>query len=271
MTVEPAVAQGFSVAFDSVEFLVSAGDVKTGSIGVLNSSSEPISLRIYTGDWVRIPGDVSGYEFDEERGNEPRSFLEWLTFSPERMSLQPDERRDVQYEIRVPQDHELEGSYWGVIFIEEVPTGEASDDTAEPEELRVGITTVFRYAVQIYVTVEGTEVREVTFNSIDFAQDGNTITATAVVENLGNVYMRPQVWIELRDTMGDVVYSREHIRQTLLPESAREYAFELTDLDVDPGTYLAMIIADYGAPSLIAAQGRIELTETATGEEPSDD
>jgi len=267
----PVYAQGFSVAFNRIEYEVSPGDLKSGSIGVTNLSSEPMTLRIYAGDWTRITGDSSGYVFDDEGGNEPRSFLDWMTFSPDRMTLQPGEWRDVQYEIRIPNQGDLEGSYWGVIFIEETPDVLPEQGLEEPDVMRVGILTVFRYAVQIYVTVVGTEVREVTFDSINFEQAQDGIDVTAVIENLGNIYMRPKVWLELRDTSGNVVYSQEHIRQTLLPESLRDYKFEIRELSIEPGVYLAIVIADYDSPTLIAAQGRIEITPGQTGDAPDEE
>ncbi len=255
-----AHAQGFSVAFDRVEFEVTSGDLKTGSISVTNLSSEPTTLKIYAGDWVRIPGDRTGYQFDDITGNESRSFLDWMSFTPERMTLQPDEWKDVQYEIRVPNDPGLEGSYWGVIFIEETPDGMPLITQDDSSLMAVGINTVFRYAIQIYVTVVGTEIRDVTFASIDFQQSESGIDVTAAVENLGNIYMRPQVWLEVRDIYGVIVYTEDHIRQTLLPESTRNYNFTLDAQILDPGVYLVMVIADYDAPTLIAAQGRIEIT-----------
>ena len=134
--------------------------------------------------------------------------------------------------------------------------------------MQVGITTVFRYAIQIYATIEGTDIREITFTELTFEQLEGGFEVTAVIENLGNIFIRPEVRLEMIDTSGEVVYEQEHIRQTLLPESARDYLFQLRELPVDPGTYLVRVMADYGVPILIVCQGRIEIVveETTSGE-----
>ena len=125
--------------------------------------------------------------------------------------------------------------------------------------MQVGIAVAFRYAVQIFTTIKDTEIKNVTFRSLNLARTEKGINARAVLENLGNVYLRPKVWFELRDTEGKTAYRKDYIEQTLLPESARDYIFKLDDLSVAPGRYLAMVIADYGAEKLIAAQQVLDI------------
>ena len=148
-----------------------------------------------------------------------------------------------------------------MIFIEGVPSDEAQIPFGdEEEEMNVGISTVFRYAVQIFATIEGTELREATFSSMEFRQMEGGFDVVALMENLGNIHMRPEVWLEIHNTEGRLVWEQEHIRQTILPESTREYIFELRELPLESGTYLVMVIANYGVPQLIAAQGRIDIS-----------
>ncbi len=261
LTASPAAAQGFSVSFGQREFIVSPGDRFTGTIPVTNITDEPVVLRIYLGDWLRIPGSTEGYVIDEERGNEVRSFVDWMIFSPERMTLETEETRDVNWEINVPEDRTLEGSYWGVIIIERIPEEEPDIEVAEGETV-IGITTIWRYAIQIFSTIEGTEIREATFTSFSMEQAEGGFDAVAVLENRGNIYMKPDVWLEMTDIAGEVVYGQEHKERTVLPASAREFEFELRDLPIESGEYMIMIYADYGVPTLIAAQGRVNYTYT---------
>ena len=55
------------------------------------------------------------------------------------------------------------------------------------------------------------------------------------------------------------MYSTEHMRLTVLPDCVREYKFELRNLTLPPGKYYALVIADYGAPTLVAAQAELEV------------
>ncbi len=255
----PAAAQGFSIASIREEFLVSPGGKLIGAIPVTNTSDEPVSVRIYVADWVRVSEQTSGYGFDEEGGNEPRSFLDWMTFGPERLTLEPGETREVTYEVNVPDDLELAGSYWGVIFIEGIPSEEPQLVPVGEGEMAIGITTLFRYAVQVIATIEDTEIREASFISLKMEPAEGGFNAIAVFENMGNIYIKPKVWLDLLDTAGEVVYKQEHSERTVLPESARDFVFELRDLQIESGEYMVMIYADYGVPTLIAAQGRVTL------------
>jgi hypothetical protein len=265
---QTASAQNFSIAFGREESILNSGETFSDGIPVTNISDEPINVRIYAGDWIRVSGQTSGYSFELPSGREDRSLAEWLVFSPERMTIEPGETKDVRFAVNVPADSNLNGSYWAVIFIENVPIEVPEGELPDSEAMQVGVSIAFRYAIQIYTTIQGTEIKDVTFKSLDIAQAEQGLDVTAVIENLGNVYLRPEVWLELRDTAGEVVYRQDYINQTLLPESARDYTFEVRDLSVEPGRYLAMVIADYGAANLIAAQQVLEITSgTSTSQE----
>ena len=85
--------------------------------------------------------------------------------------------------------------------------------------------------------------------------------------NTGNIYMKPNVWLELTDTAGQLVYKTEPQQRVVLPQSEREFKFPLAPANVSPGEYMLMIIGDYDVPELIAAQARININagETPTG------
>ncbi len=255
-------AQGFSIAFQRPEYTVSPGSSFTGTIPVTNITEDQVSIRIYVGDWVRVLGQTSSYNWDEEGGNEPRSFLDWMIFSPERMTLEPEETRDVTYEVNVPDDPTLEGSYWAVIFIEGIPSEEPEITIPGEGEVAIGIKTIWRYVINVFATFEGTELREASFISMALEQKEGGFDAIAVFENRGNIYLRPEIWLEMTDIAGEVVYAQEHTGHMALPDSARDFVFELRNLPIESGEYMVMIYADYGTQTLIAAQGRVNLTIT---------
>ena len=241
-------------------FFGKQGDVFTGTIPVTNTSDEPVSARIYAGDWVRLPDNYTGYAFDIEGGHEVRSFVEWMTFSPERMTLEPHETRDISFEITLPEDVPLDGSYWAVIFVENIPEEEYQiPEVPDPEAVEVGIKTIFRYAIQIFATIEDTEIRDASFSYINIEQQEIGINVVAVLNNKGNTHIRPFVWLEIRDVAGEVVYEERAAQITVLPESFRQYLFELRSLNIESGDYLIMVLADYGATGLVAAQGQISI------------
>jgi len=275
LTSSASNSQGFSVSYGQCEYSGSPGESFTGVIPVVNTSDDAKSLRVYLGDWRRVEGKTSCYDFELERGLESRSSIEWTAFSPERMTLEPGERSIITYEINIPNNSELEGSYWCVIFIQGIEEEEPEMELDSEQEVAIGIRTVFRYAIQLYITIEGTEILEAAFTSMNMEPSDRGFKATAIVENRGNAIIKPEVWLELTDESGETVYNQDFGEQTVLPESARDFVFELRDLPIESGEYLVTVYADYGAPRLIAAQGRVNLTitppEEAPPEEPEDD
>ncbi len=264
LAASPASTQGFSVAYGNLDFVVLPGERITATFSVTNLSEETKVLRVYTGDWVRVRGDTPDYVYDEKGDQEVRSLLKWMTFSPDQMELAPDETREVNCEVNLPDDPTLEGSYWGVVFVEEIPLPEPGVEAPRDEGMHVGITTIFRYAVKIFATFQYTEVLDASFTDLLIEQVEGGFDVTAAFENKGNVYMRPQTWLEIHDSTGEVIYRQDYVRQTVLPESSRNYVFGLRDLSLGPGTYLVMVISDYGAPKLVAAQGTMELKPAET-------
>lgn len=265
----PATAQNFSVQFGAQEFDARPGDRCVGDIPVSNTSEDPVTIRIFTGDWVRVPSEGE-YRAVEGPGGEPRSLLNWMTYSPESMTLQPGERREINLEVNVPEDDDtLSGSYWALIYVQGTPPVDPEAlPSVESEEGAIGIRTVFRYVIRVMVTIQGTETsRSATFESLGFEPIEEGFQAVARFRNDGNTHMKPSVWLELRDAAGNTVYTEEHIDITILPESVRDYMFELRGLPIESGDYLVLVIADYGAADLIAARGRVSIAITPPDEE----
>ncbi|MEP0813240.1 MAG: hypothetical protein HRF49_01065 [bacterium] len=259
-----ALAQGFSVALGGQEFTASPGETVSGRISVSNGSEKPTGVKVYAGDLVRDAEKTQSYQFKDEGGYESRSLIPWLTFTPDQITLDPGGSAEVLYQIEIPADESLSGSYWGVIYVSSIPSEEPlfkEDEPAEEKKPKIGIRMVFRYAVKIYVTIKGTETRGGTFKALNVAPAKGGFDATALFENTGNVWMRPKCWLELRDATGAAVFTQEHSEQTVLPESALDFKFEVRGAPVPPGEYLLMVIADYGGEKLVAAQARVNISE----------
>ncbi len=272
-----ADAQGFSVAFGNRDFFVQPGGTFAGSIEVSSNSEKPVTLRVFIGEVVRVAGNVTDYNLSDETGKEPRSLVPWMKFSPDQLTIQPGEKQFVSFEGTMPADSPLDGSYWCAIFIEGVPSEEDVAKMVEEEQEgekkmpRIGIKTVFRFATKIYATIPGTEMLDCKFSALALDKATGGFDARAVFENAGNVFVRPKVWLEMRDVAGEVAYTQEHNEITVLPESAREFKFEVRGVDIPEGEYLLMVIADYGGPKLVAAQAKVDITgaeETEDGGQP---
>jgi hypothetical protein len=173
--------------------------------------------------------------------------------------FRPGQSEKVYYEINMPDDPDLSGSYWGIFFVE----GEARPAETRPiasNKPSLGLNIVVRHGVKVYTTIPGTEQIKAAFVSAKTEKhpDGR-LDFIATFENQGNTYLRPDVWLELRDWQGATVYHQDYRTLSILPGIKRDYIFELREVNVPPGRYIGLIIADYGPVNLIAAQAEIEV------------
>jgi len=251
----PPLAHAITVEIGPIELELKPGEEYFGSIRVWNNESEPIDIRIYPGDWLQT---VDGEQY-LEIGEVSNSMTEWMLVTPSQMTIPPGGSGDIYFEIKVPDDPMLSGSYWGIFFVEGVPKP-SSDNPSVTDAPTLGVKIVLRHGVKVYVTIPGTEQRQAKFiTARTVAPETGGLDFIAALENQGNTYIRPEVWLEVRDISGITRYSESHRTITLLPEVERDYKFELRDLNIPPGRYIALIIADYGGQSLVAAQAEIEV------------
>lgn len=248
------LAEAFSVEIAPAELSLKAGERYVSFVTVNNDSEEPAYLKVYLGDWRDVANGTQYFD----PGELPRGLSRWMQVSPSRLTVPPGGSEKVYYEITMPEDPNLAGSYWGMVFVEGLPR-QSQEHTEATEGSTFAVKYIIRYAANIYVTVPGTEIRQAAFTGAKVLPVKGGFDMTATLENKGNIYLKPRVWLELRDQTGITVYSEDHMLVTVLPESKRDYMFELRNLNLSPGRYTALIIADYDAPSLIAAQAEIEI------------
>ncbi len=249
-----AYAQGFAVDFTPIELKLRPGEKYVGFVYATNQKKETVHLKVYLGDWRQTEKGAVFLKL----GEEPQSLSKWMRVSPAQLTIPPGGSEKVYFEIAMPEDPDLSGSYWGVFFVEGQPQS-TSLESGQAEGPTVGITSIFRFGIKAYVTIPGTEIRQATFPGAKVSPVKGGFDMTATLENQGNIYLKPYVWLELRDQTGITVYSEAHLLKTVLPKSKRDYTFELRKLNLPPGRYTALIIADYDAPNLIAAQAEIEV------------
>lgn len=254
--------QGFYADLKSRDFDVVPGQQLSGSIDVTSLSDEPITLRVFSA--VQVRGGEAGqdYEYVEGVNDEPRSLLSWLTFSPNELTLQPKETRPVLFEVNVPNDASLSGSYWATILIANEPTAEqVIQQTQNPETATVGIKFVFRYAIRVSATFPPPHTIEGTMTAVDVEVTPESIRMLPVFENKGNVILKPKVWLDVKDLTGKTVARTEPKTLSVLPESKRILVTTLEDTALPAGEYFITVAADYGGPKPVGARAKVVLEQ----------
>jgi hypothetical protein len=212
-------------------------------------------IKIYTGDWRNTDSGI----IYSKPGTEPRSLSEWISLKSSQMVISAGATEKIYYEISLPEDQTLNGSYWGMIFVEECPSS-SGQPANHHQDNSLYLNSIVRYAAKIYVTVDGTEIKKASFTAAHVApaKEGG-LDITASFKNKSNSYLKPAIWLEVHDSTGKKILTQDYKKLFILPDVTMDCTFQLRDINLKPGSYNSLVIADFGALSLVAAQIQIKI------------
>ena len=209
---------GIGVQPTITELRVAPGGAKTGSFRVANSSEEPAAVKVEIEDWLKF-----------RTGESPIDVEAWLFMDETEFELEPNEVRSIGYQIIAPPD--IEGELIAMVFFSsQVPGGGT-----------VSITG--RFGVALYAGIEGTEVIDA--DVADLNVSGSSLGV--VIENKGNVHLRPYGRVIIRDLEGNFVHEGK-IPYSAVIFAGKKHAYPM-NLDMEgfsSGNYEVEAIFDTG-------------------------
>jgi hypothetical protein len=162
----------------------------------------------------------------------------------------------VSYQIRIPQDNKLSGTYFSVIFAEA-----AEPEPQAPGEAPVGIAIAQRPPLRCPGSRQhgNTGEPKIAFPKARLVTGEKEATLEVEVSNSGDRYIRPMVRLELFREDGSAVTSLQEGPVTLPPDSAILLRLSLPKLA--PGTYQAALVLDGGGAFIFGKRYRFSLKE----------
>jgi hypothetical protein len=229
----------------TLERQAAAGDRYTGTVSLLNAGQKSQAATLYQKDYAFNADGVSTFG---EPGSAPRSNASWVSFTPNRITIPAGQRAEVSYTVTVPREAALRGTYWSVLFVEQVPDEPEALPEARPETFRLSVRQVIRYAVQIVTTVGSSARSDLRFQNARTARDGTARVLKVDAENRGEVWLGPHLYVDLYDLMGGYAGRREGGTHRVYPGCSVRAVFPLGD--IAPGTYKALVVADAGGEDI---------------------
>lgn len=231
------------------ENIASPGEKYPGGVELQNASREVKSVRIYQTDyWFSHTGE-SRYD---NPGTLERSNASWVTVSELFLTLQPGEVRMVGYEVAVPSDAALRGTYWSVIMVEGIQPPDPSVNNAG-----MAIQTVMRYAVQIITHIGETGTSDLEFVNLGLTRKDQVPALEVDIANTGERSLRPVLSIDLIDQAGSVVATITAERKRIYPGTSARILLRLEG--IKPGSYSGVIIADCDEEHVFGADVNLEI------------
>lgn len=209
------------------------GDVIKGEIRIQNNDSTDQEVKVYQTDLLF---NLQEKTFYDEPGSHNRSNAPWIKFSPQSVIVKAKEVRIIQYEITVPKNDTLKGTYWSVLMVE----GVVPIDPNQKGDL--SIRTVTRYAIQIVTEIADKGKGSLKFMEPTLIKEGEKLFLAIDLVNNGDHYIAPEVSIELFDDKGTSVKVITVSKKGLYPTTSTRFRIDLEGI---PGnkTYKAMIVA----------------------------
>ncbi len=226
-----------------------AGESYQGVIFIRNPLQESAEVKIYQTDYLFFSDGRSTYG---EPGKIERSNAKWISFSPHRLVIPPEDKSAVEYSVKVPDDETLAGTYWSMLMVEEISKSSPEASSPEKDRAELGIRQVMRYGIQMLTHIADTGTRKIKFlDKKLISQDGKTILQMDI-ENIGERWLTPTVWVELYDDQGAQAGRLESGMRRIYPSCSVRYKIDLTD--VPKGKYKALVVADNGDEYVFGAK-----------------
>lgn len=210
------------------------GEKYRNSIQIQNAGDERKSVRIYPRDyWFSHLGESK----HDLPGSLPRSNAAWITYTPQLITLEPREKAIVEFEVNIPENDSLIGTYWSVIMIEGIT---APDTLATSGGIK--INTAIRYAIQIITNIGNTGTKDLQFIGLELTKETNQNVLNVSIENSGECILKPELSLEVFDDLGNSLGVFKADKRKTFPGTSVKMSLVLQG--IKPGTYLATLVAD---------------------------
>jgi hypothetical protein len=225
-----------------------AGETYEGSIMLKNEDYADCDVRVYQTDYLFR---ASGETFYDEAGASWRSNADWISVSPQWLTVPARSNASVHYSVKIPDDPGLNGSYWSMVMVEPL---ESTSQTVKDEngDARVGLTTLVRYGIQVVTDIGDTASREIRFQDSRLVDSEGRRLLEIDVENTGEAWLSPFLSLELYDKDGSPLYHFDGRQQRIYPGCSVRHTIDLTG--VPQGVYKAVAIVDNRDEHVFGAQ-----------------
>lgn len=246
LTLSPVEAQ-ISVNSRTAYLLRGApGQAFKQNISLSNGSEKPSEARIYCSDYTFSADGSSDFP---SPGSHPKSNCSWIHLSQNSITLPPKSSGEFGITLSVPNNPDLEGTYWGVVFVEPVtekivPPSQKNNTQTLHQNVRYGIQLIVEigktghYSVKV---VKHEVVKEKEKNFLQFD-----------VENQGSRYVSSKVSLDLFTKEGKKVKEMKLPNKLIYPACSARFSFDITGMD--PGDYSSFFLLDHSENAVFGGQ-----------------
>jgi hypothetical protein len=218
--------------------IAASGTTYEGIILIKNYGTSKEEVKVFQRDYTF---NFEGRKFYDPPGTNKRSNGKWITvLYPNRLVIPPGEEAQVKYIVKIPNNENLSGTYWSVLMVEVVPRIPLKIKTARDFKSNLNVNQILRYGIQIVTNISETGTREIRFLNAELMEANSVLQID--IENTGERWLRPFLYVELYDDRGSHAGRFEGGRLRIYPGTSVRYKVNLDT--VPDGAYKAMVIVD---------------------------
>ena len=209
----------FTILPMSQNFSLNPGETTTGSITIVNpvNSTNDFSYSISVSPYNVIGED---YQADITTVSAYSKIAEWITISEPTGSIAPNEAREVEFTITIPEDARPGGQYAAIMV---------SSDQSKQDSEGVSINNVFALASIVYADIAGEVTHEgsIIENNVPEFSVTTPVSVSALLDNRGNVHETAIFALNVRNAVtGEQIFPTDedqnnHFSEIVMPETTR--------------------------------------------------
>jgi hypothetical protein len=223
----------------------SAGDVIHGAVAITNTGDRPGSVKLYPAD--ATTGATSGTVYLND--SKPAGVGTWIALDSASLTLDPGQRKQVSFTVRVPSGASA-GDYVGGIIAETVVQHEGPQSKRKTNvQIRVRNLSI----VAVEVNVPGPLVSKFTIGAVNVGGSQGRQQVLIHVTNDGNVLRKPKGSVTIQSTSGVAIQTIPFHMDSFLPHTSIDYPVQLKEA-LRPGNYVASVHMTYDGTGAGGAQ-----------------
>ncbi len=235
------------------EKTVKPGSSFEGFVTIQNTGDDVQEVKLYLKDYLFYS---NGQNLYDEPGTTERSNADWIQLDQSVILVDGQSQVNVPYTVNIPASEDMDGTYWSILMIEGAP--EVTPETMQQSS--VGINTVMRYGIQIVTHFGESGDRSLKFLNAELVTESEKNIFKVDIENDGERWLRPAVWVELFNQDGISMGKYSAISRRTYPGTSIKQMVDLTE--VPEGTYKALVVADCGDDDLFGIQYNLTIAGT---------
>jgi hypothetical protein len=242
----------------SVDVNLPPGGSFTGAFEVINSSDQAREFTVELKDYDR---NIEGGLVLLTPGTHPRSLAKFLTFAPAKFALPPKQKQLITFKIEIPSSEK--GPHWAALTV----TSPAPSSGAQPPppagqqpSIPVTIGTAEQFIVKIRHTDPTNAVNRGRITSVQalLPERDKPLRILVEYENTGTTFQVAKTQLRIVNSKGEVVVQKKAEDMAMLPGGKQRLEIPVTE-KLPSGTYLALVIIDFGGDFLVAGQVRFQI------------